>query len=563
MQKHVITATCIFILLFQGGFNDSIWSLAGIVASVFLIFKGKRRPPAPIAFLLLSMVLIYCVAMLYHGLTFEALASVNRVIVVFLMLMVFYNIEADIDNTILITGLVAAGIGIAAFSGIFTWTGAVSARRLQSTFQYANTAGLFFAVSAFVAHQHEKRKPYAFILEMAMLLTQSVGAILVYIFGWIIVGITKRSKVDYIVYSLVLALISTTFVFGLVYIIGIPQLGILPPIIIFLTWKKYQQYVIKIIPPKFILWIGAGILPVIGAVLIFTRGLRPIATYIERIIQSIDGISIILRYPFGLGPGSWQFLFTTYQSAPYEVSKIHNEYVAMGVDAGFLIIIPTIILLIYWIKHQKWDYKSICVVMILLHGVMDIPFSFLIIVILLVILVVKTTPETRTMPIYVRFAFVIPLVLCALVFSTMAMRNRAAWLANAGEIEAAVHMLDNRLIQNDTEAILTQMALFSQMGDHKNVEYLHLSLSRPTVRAYAIMASSYLNNQLPNEAIASAMTVVELAPHSLRTSVLLRRILPYLNDDVQLAYREKIEIYMEGIQVNPLFIYITKIREGG
>jgi len=535
----------------------------GILASVFLIFKAKNKPFTPIVVLLLSMILIYCVAMFYHGLTFEALASVNRVIVVFLMLMVFYNIETDIDNTILITGLVAAGIGIAAFSGIFNWDGAVSARRLQSTFQYANTAGLFFAVSAFVVHQHEKRKPYAFILETAMLLTQSVGAILVYIFGRIAYAIVKRSKVDYFICSLMLALISAALVFGLVYIIGIPQLGVLPPIAMFVIWKKYQQQFINIAQKKFTLWVGIGLLPIMGAVLIFTRGLRPIATYLERIIQSIDGISIMLRYPFGLGPGSWQFYFTEYQSAPYDVSKIHNEYVAMGVGAGFLVIIPILMLLVYWFKHQKWDYKSICVMMILVHAVMDIPFSFLLIIIVLAMLVTNNTLETKPMPAYMRFAFVIPVMLCILVFSTAAIRNRAAWLAEAGDFEAAVQMLDNRLIQNDTDAILTQMQLFLWMGDHENVELAYLSLPRSNARAYFIRALSYLNNQSPHEAITMAMTGMELAPHSPQGLSLAERIIPYLSDDMQLVYQDKIEVYMEGIRVNPLFIYITKILEGG
>lgn len=563
MLKHLITIACVFVLLFQGGFNDSIWSLMGILASVFLIFKAKNKPFTPIVVLLLSMILIYCVAMFYHGLTFEALASVNRVIVVFLMLMVFYNIETDIDNTILITGLVAAGIGIAAFSGIFNWDGAVSARRLQSTFQYANTAGLFFAVSAFVVHQHEKRKPYAFILETAMLLTQSVGAILVYIFGRIAYAIVKRSKVDYFICSLMLALISAALVFGLVYIIGIPQLGVLPPIAMFVIWKKYQQQFINIAQKKFTLWVGIGLLPIMGAVLIFTRGLRPIATYLERIIQSIDGISIMLRYPFGLGPGSWQFYFTEYQSAPYDVSKIHNEYVAMGVGAGFLVIIPILMLLVYWFKHQKWDYKSICVMMILVHAVMDIPFSFLLIIIVLAMLVTNNTLETKPMPAYMRFAFVIPVMLCILVFSTAAIRNRAAWLAEAGDFEAAVQMLDNRLIQNDTDAILTQMQLFLWMGDHENVELAYLSLPRSNARAYFIRALSYLNNQSPHEAITMAMTGMELAPHSPQGLSLAERIIPYLSDDMQLVYQDKIEVYMEGIRVNPLFIYITKILEGG
>jgi len=359
-----------------------------------------------------------------------------------------------------------------------------------------------------------------------------------------------------------LALVSASLVFGLVYVIEIPQLSVLPPLIMFAIRKKYQHYFIKIVSEKFVLWIGIGILPAMGAVLIFTRGLRPIATYIERIIQSVDGISIMLCYPFGLGPGSWQFHFTEYQSAPYEVSKIHNEYVAIGVDVGFLIIIPILALFIYWLKHKEWDYKSISVIIILFHAIMDIPFSFLIIIVLLAMLVANNIPKTKAVPAYMRFVFVIPTLLCIFVFSTTTIRNRAAWLAEFGEFEAAVQMLDNRLIQNDTDAILTQMQLFSLMGDHENVKQAYLSLPRRSARAYFIKASSYLDNYLPYEAITLVMVGIELAPHSPQGLSLSERIIPYLSDDMQSIYQEKMEIYMEGIHTNPLFIYITKILEG-
>lgn len=563
MQKHLITIACVFVLLFQGGFDDSIWSLAGMAAAAFLILKAKKRPLAPIVLLLLSMALVYCVAMFYHGLTFEALAAVNRVVVAFLILMVFYNMEADVDNTIIITGMVAAGIGLAAFSGIFHWDGAVSARRLQSTFQYANTAGLFFAVAAFIAYRHDKKRPYAFVFETAMLLTQSVGAIAVYIIGWVVFAVIKRSKVSCFICSFMLALVSAALVFGAVYVIQIPPLGILPPLIVFVVWKKYPQLFAAVAQKKFILWIGAGLLPAVGAVLIMTRGLRPIATYIERIIQSMDGINIMRRYPFGLGPGGWPFYFTQYQSAPYDVSIIHNGYVGMGVDAGFLVIIPVLVLLVYWFKHQKWGRSSVCVVMILLQAFMDIPFSFLIIVIVLAMLAAKGVPETWPMPAYMRLAFIVPVALCALVFSTAVISNRAAWLANNGQFEAAVHMLDNRLIHRDTDAILTQMQLFLLLGDHANVEQAYLSLPRRNARAYFIRAASYLDNEAPYEAMALAMSGITLAPHSSQGFLLAARIMPYLSADMQLVYHNKMEVYAEDTYVNPLFIYITRILEGG
>jgi len=562
MQKILVTIACVFVLVFQGGFNDSIWSLMGILFAVYLVFFGKKKPLAPVVLLFLSVIAVYTVAMFYHGLTFEALASVNRVMVVFLAVMVFSNIEADIDSTMFITGLVAAGIGIAAFTGILPWEGAVTARRLQSTFQYANAAGLFFVVSAFIVHRHDKRRPYAFVLETAMLLTQSVGAIIVYIVGSAVYAIIKKAGAGYLICSLMLAGASAAVIFGFVYIIQMPPVGALALLIILALWKWQQPRLNNFAKKKLVLWVGVGSLPIIGVGLVFMRGLRPLATYLERVIHSYDGIRVMLSYPFGLGPGGWQFQVEQYQSALYAISKIHNEYVSMGVDAGILVLVPVLAVIAYWFKKKKWDYVSIGAAMILVHGVADIPFSFLLIVMVLAMLVASGL-ETKPMHVCMRFALVVPIVLGVIVFSTMVVKNRAAWLASGGETRAAIHMLDNRPVRSDTDAILIQMQLFYDLNERDNIERVFQYLPRPVAGAYFIRASSALNNYAPEEAIGLAMRGIALAPYRARGFSLARQIIVHLDYDMQLVYQQKMELYMAGVRVNPLSIYITRILEGG
>jgi hypothetical protein len=70
-------------------------------------------------------------------------------------------------------------------------------------------------------------------------------------------------------------------------------------------------------------------------------------TLIERVITWQDGLRIATYYPWlGLGIGNWQFDQFLYQSAPYGVRFIHNFYVQLLVDGGFLAAILFIVVML-------------------------------------------------------------------------------------------------------------------------------------------------------------------------------------------------------------------------
>ena len=570
--KHIVTALCVLISLFQGGFAESIWALVGILASIVLFFKSRNRFATPVLVFAAMLIAVYAVALIYHGLSFEALASMNRLLVIILLLFAFCNMDFDIYDMLFVTGLVVAAIGFAAFSTIVPWQGAVVSRRLQSVFQYANATGLFLGVAAFMTHQQEKRKSYAIVLEAAMLLTQSVGAIVIYIAGWIIYALKnkKETQFRYFLCSFAVSLFSAALAFALVYYVNIPFLGILPPALAFVFRKKIKHMIDAVCQRKFVIWAGIGVSPVLIIVLFFTRGLRPIATYLERLIQIADGVGVMLRYPLGLGPGSWRFFYPEYQSAPYSVSKIHNEYIALGVNAGFFVLVPIVLLLIYWFKHQKWDDKSICLAIILVHAFMDIPFSFLLLLVIAIMLLVDTLPQSETaikpltqIHLTWRFIFVIPLALSLLVLVQTVIINQAAWRAEDGELQVAAEMLDSRPIQQDNEAVLTQMALHLSLGQHEQVESVFVTLSRPNAMAYYIRALSFLARADYYEAISKTFISLELSPHNVRGFELAERIIPHLSQEQQVLYREMFSAFYMNLSVNPLYTYIEILQGGG
>ena len=76
-------------------------------------------------------------------------------------------------------GVLCAVFGVFMVSGVVPYAGSVNAERLQFTFQYANTAGLWFAALAILtcATSGSARLGAPFLLSFALLLTQSVGSI--------------------------------------------------------------------------------------------------------------------------------------------------------------------------------------------------------------------------------------------------------------------------------------------------------------------------------------------------------------------------------------------------
>jgi hypothetical protein len=554
--KQVITIICVFITLLQGGFSDAVWALCGAASAVFLIFKAKRSPPVPVVLILLSMVAVYTAAAISHGAAYESLSAICRLLVAGLLLFVFCNTEADAYETVCITGFVVAVIGYAAFCGVIHWDGAVVARRLQSVFQYANATALFLGVSAFMTRHHPKRAALAPFLETAMLLTQSVGALLVYAVGWIIrLSSHKETKAAPLLCGAGLSLAAAGLTIALVTYLPVPYIGILPPAALFLFRHKLHRGAEALSARKWVVPAGAASCATVILLLFYTRGLRPLATYLERLIQISDGIGVMLRHPLGIGPGAWQFDVLSYQSAPYSAAKIHSEYVAVGAAAGGLAAALLLLLCVLWFKIQVLTDKSICVMMILLGATMDIPFSFLSIMLITAMLFAQTVPKPVAIKPPMRAVLLLPLALCVVVFAQSAVKNRAEWTMQP-------QMLENLPVRHDTEAILSRMTMALRAGQHDKLDSAFTALPRPVAAAYSLKAQSHMLRSEYEEAAANALLCIEASPYQEEGYRLLEQVMPYLSVESRHVYREKAMLCKTGNQINPLHTYIQKIIGG-
>ena len=564
-MKHIITVIAVMIALLQGGFTDAVWSMCGIAAAVFLCFRLKKCLPMPVMITMAAIIPVYAVSALLHGLPFESLAALGRLMVICLMLLSFHNMDTDACETVFIAGMVVAVIGFVTFCDVFSWDGAVASRRLQSVFQYSNVTGLFLGVSAFLTRRSEKKSSYSFFLETALVLTQSVGALLVYAAAWgMLIGKNRESRIAPVFLSFTVSLLSAAIIYAVVYYSGIPQIAILLPAALIIFRKKLQSVIVKVSAKKCALFASCGFSLIAVSALLAVRGLIPLGTYIERLIHISDGARILISYPLGIGPGAWQFFYQTHQSAPYDATILHSGYAEVGVEAGFLAVIPMVLFMLYWLKNQKWDDKSICIIMIILHAAMDISFSFLVIALITAMLISDTLPKDRSklVPVPFRGLLAIPIALLTIVFASSAVINSAQWEANAGDIEAASARLESRLLYNGTEAALMQMRLSGQMGEFSRLDDVFGGMPVHNAEAYAIKAQSLIARGEYREAAGYALMSAEMSPHSPAGFALLEEAVLPLDTAARVYYHDRVSLLKEERKENALFAFIRGMGGG-
>ena len=560
-MNHIITALLVFITILQGGFSDAVWSLCGIIIVLFLLFRAKKLPPTPALILVLLLTAVYVVSAVIHGLPFEALAVTSQIIVAVLLLFAFYNIEADINEAVFVSGMVVAIVGFVALSGLLHWEGAVVSNRLQSVFQYANATGFFIGIAAFLTRTDAKRSEFAPFLETALILTQSVGALIVYCLGWSIYLLKNRDfKYQYVLCGFTASACTTGIVYAALLFSPVSQLALLPPILLIVFRKKLSSWIeaVTMAHKKWFGLLGGGVFLLVASSFFLIRGFRPIATYLERLIHIWDGLMIILRYPLGIGPGAWQFELFAHQSSLYSVAKIHSEYIAVGVDAGFLAVIVLLLFILYWMKNKQFDEKAICVIMVLMAATMDVPFSFLSITLVTMWLVALTLPKPQNITAPLRVFFLLPLALFAVVFVQSAMKNNAAWVALTDPLEAT-EILARLPIRNDSDAALTRIAIYLHKDKHDLLDAVFEAMPNPNTVAHAQMTRSLIRRSLYEDAAESAISAIKSGQHRLVTAEgLMEQILPNLDKTLREEYERKAELLIP--EANPLRRHINAIK---
>ena len=353
MARFLALVACCAVVV-QGGYFPAfyLWAGAALAVGIAVSPRKIRCPKGLLPLVLLSG--WYLLASAVNGPSAEGLAQAALPMVCLLFALLTLSLDEKERRTMLVWiarfGGVAAIAAILAFFGVLPVAGAVTAHRLQFTFQYVNAAGIWFA-AVLLLRGELKDKWVNYLcpfVAVALLLTRSIGAIGAYLVLQIAALLGQYGKK---------------------------------------SWKA---------------WAAAGGAALLGGIAILTRIPQGLGTFQERLVQSGDGLRGMLAAPvFGFGPGSWGDVKPLFESYDYSAQVVHNSYVQAGVSAGFpalLFLLAAVVLALRLMKGRSPALKA-AALLIPLHAVMDFTLCFFAVDALLMgILALPAKPEGRALP---------------------------------------------------------------------------------------------------------------------------------------------------------------------
>ena len=515
MVVYILSALVIFSALIQGGFYPSVFLSAGILLGITGIVLNNIKISIMEA-VLWGFSGIYLMASLVNGYDSSSLAQACLPLIsacfIHCYLAVSIPQRKKMISILISFSMCFALIGLAALCGALTIEGAVTAKRLQFPFQYANAAGSWYGAMALLLQ--EKRKVSQGILPIitAMLLTRSVGAILLYLLC-LCVALYKERPDNHWQETVFVHTAAMLFAGTFYYVNGIFAWGLLATLIL-CDWKIS---LITDCARRIYLYWPCLLCTVIGICYAFfsKRMSSAFGTLAERLIQIHDGGKMILQFPFfGIGAGNWQYLYGKVQTAQYRSTVIHSSIIQCGVDAGIAAMaLGTVFVILFWIR--KNDFRvNLVVTFLYLHSLLDFTMQFFpIAVCFLMLLFLYEEPESKAaFTVNFRGILIVCSFLFCFLFATEQMSKRLNNAAIAGAWPVVLERYENweSLLGRNRNARTPYLYALYESGDFNSmlVRTNHtetLSEQEILLRARAIReqgnekgACAFLLNELQN-----------------------------------------------------------------
>lgn len=101
------------------------------------------------------------------------------------------------------------------------------------------------------------------------------------------------------------------------------------------------------------------------------------STLLGRVLYWKDALPVILKHPLGLGYMGYYFMQGSFQTGVYSVVHAHNEFIQMFLDIGWIPGAGLIGLFAYGILKADCRWKSILIIVIGLHCLMDFDLQYI------------------------------------------------------------------------------------------------------------------------------------------------------------------------------------------
>lgn len=334
-------------LILSGGFNEFISCVISVVTSVFLIIKIVKTHLFCININVVS-ISVFAIGGGYFLSTFYAVDSGMAFIgflkflpIILYMILMMQN-SCNRRYTIKILPYFALTLGIISFICMFipvVRNYFVVAERFAGFFQYPNTFAMFLLVGELVALHKDKVRiadiVIAVLLFVLILYTGSRTVFVLALISNIVMLFLKKSmKVKIILIAIVLAFFALMF--------------LLYPLL------KDNEFFGRF----FALSINES-------------------TFAGRLLYFYDALPVILKNPFGLGYMGYYYIQQSIQTGVYSVRYIHNDFLQLMLDVGWL---PSVLFIVGIIKSifgkANTMPQKIILVTIVLHSLFDFDLQF-------------------------------------------------------------------------------------------------------------------------------------------------------------------------------------------
>ena len=324
------------------------------------------------------------------------------------------NKSDDIFYKVFILIMVFGLLGVLGISPLPGMTAPLTGR-LQSFVGYPNTAALVMGIGAFYATEkfkQTKSKP-----QLILLAAFAAGLIL------------TLSRVTFVTFAVI-----------------------------------YLLYIFPAVSLKIKLAATSGLAAIWGILALFDSRIINISlfapTLVERYISYFDALGIMLLHPLGLGVSNWQFMQFYYQSAPYSVRFIHNFYLQIGLDGGFLALGIVLALLALALLKGKRNVHFYIILFILSGAFFEVHFNFGLIIVYFAYALASIKPPEGGFGIAIagqkmkiaRYAFLLPILPLAVLFTAHAFYNTGARHEISGNSREAYMAYANSLRLNRLNA---------------------------------------------------------------------------------------------------------------
>ena len=437
-MSEIMNKVFMAVIFFAAIFNGAYFIGTLIVLNIFFltaIFLQKRAVDlTALLFIALLGVMSVSVVLfslsLYNGLT-ELLKYA------LFGLAYIYFLDSPENDTFYKVFIFIMIFGLLGMIGISPWPGMISpyTGRMQSFIGYANTLALLMGIGAFYT-------TFKFIETKSKLL------ILPFV-GFIAALIFTGSRVGFVTFIAV-----------------------------------YLLYIFRMVSLKIKLAAAGGLFVITAVLMLLDNRIVNISifapTLVERYISYYDAGRIMLMRPFGLGTANWVYMQYYYQSAPYAVRFIHNFYLQVGLDGGFLALGLLLVILVIALYHSKKNLHFYIALFILSGAFFEVHFNFGLVIVYFAYVLVRIKPETGwrfVFPQKIRYAALLPILPMAVLLLANFHYNTGVRYENIGETQSAHASFAASKRLNPINASALHFALARTASDFETYMYnLHRAL---------------------------------------------------------------------------------------